>query len=239
MNATTLLALLLLIAGGPCAAADWTLLKPFKATYEVWLNGKAQGLSVTTLSRNEDGTWRYDIQSEGTAGIARLVGAEADQTTLFDIHDDRPRPLSATSYSRVLLKTTERSGRYDWTIGEARWTGDLKPHRLGPIALQPGDLNTGLINLALVRDALHLDDQASTLDYRLVDEGRIRDYSYRFEANETVAVAGRPYSARRLIRGDAQRRQIAWVVADLPVPARIVDEREGKPGFDFRLLKVE
>ncbi|MDZ4350111.1 MAG: DUF3108 domain-containing protein [Xanthomonadaceae bacterium] len=231
-----LLALALLL---PCAIAQAASFEPFKATYEVWVNGKRQGLSIMTLSRNGDGLWRYDIKMEGTQGMARFLGAEVDQTTTFEMHDGRPRPITATSFSKVMLKTIERSGHYDWQAGEARWEGDLKAHRLGPVSLSPGDLNSGLINLALAQDVQARPRLGEVIDYRLVDEGRVRDYQYRIESTEMISVGETEHSALRVARGNDERRQIAWIVAGLQLPARVLEENEGKPGFDLRLLKIE
>ena len=231
---TTLALLLLLFSAQASAALD-----PFIATYEVWVNGKLQGQSVTTLSRTDGGRWRYEVRMAGTRGMARFLGAEVDQTTTFELRDGRPRPLTATSYSKVMLKTTERSGEYDWSRGEARWSGDLKAERLGPVALEPGDLNGGLINLTLAQDVQARPHPGTVIDYRLVDEGRVRDYRYRVETHEPVSIGDSQRDALRVVRDAGNRRQIAWVVDGLPVPARVLEERDGKPRYDFRLLKVE
>lgn len=212
---------------------------PFTATYEVWVNGKQQGRSVMTLARNSDGLWHYEIRMDGTQGMARMVGAQVDQSTTFELIDGRPRPVSATSLSKVMFKTTEREGRYDWNRAEARWSGDLKPARLGPVALEPGDLNGALINLALVQDVQARPEPGRTLDYRMVDEGRVRNYQYRIEDRESISIGDAAHQALRVARSSEDRRSVAWVVPGLPVPARILQEENGKPGLDMRLLQVE
>lgn len=226
----------LLLLASPAVAAGYT---PFTATYEVWINGKPQGESVMTLARNGSGQWQYDIRMKGTGGLARMLGARLDQSTTFELVDGRPRPLATTSYSKVLFKTTERSGHYDWARGEARWSGDLKEHRLGPVELRPGDLNGALINLALVRDVGQRPEPGRELDYRMVEEGRVREYRYRIEDRETVTVGPRTLAALRVARESEQRRNVAWVVPELPVPARIVQEDDDGPDIDMRLLRVE
>lgn len=218
------------------AAANYA---PFVATYEVWVNGKQQGESLMTLRRDRAGNWVYDVRMKGTSGLAKLLGAQVDQTTVFDLVDGRPRPLTTHSYSKVLLKDTEREGRYDWTLAEARWSGDLKPGRDGPVTLQAGDLNSALINLSLVRDVQAQPETGRVLDYRMVEEGKVRDYRYRILGTEAVAVGADSHQALRVERDKENGFQAAWVVPGLPVPARLLQEEEGKRGYDMRLLKVE
>ncbi len=227
--------LLLLLTG----AGNATGYAPFVATYEVWINGKPQGRSVMSLSREDDGRWQYEIRMEGTRGMARMVGALVDQTTLFELHEGRPRPLAASSYSKVLFKTTERSGQYDWRLGEARWSGDLKPERLGPVALRPGDLNSALLNFALVRDVEARPEIGRVLEYRMVDEGRVREYRYRIEGPESVEVGADPVETIRVSREADGRRVVVWVAPGLPVPARMLQEDKDDPGIDMRLLGIE
>lgn len=218
------------------AAANYA---PFVATYEVWVNGKQQGESLMTLRRDQTGNWVYDVRMKGTSGLAKLLGAQVDQTTVFDLVDGRPRPLTTHSYSKVLLKDTEREGRYDWTLSEARWSGDLKPGRDGPVALQAGDLNSALINLSLVWDVQAQPETGRVLDYRMVEEGKVREYRYRIVGAEAIAVGSASHQALRVERDKENGFQAAWVVPGLPVPARLLQEEEGKRGYDMRLLKVD
>src|SRR5690606_20842697 len=118
--------------------------------------------------------------------------------------------------------------------GVARWAGDVKPDRAGPVNLQPGDLDGMLMNLVLVRDVA----AGKPLDYRLVEDGRTKVQRFTVAGEENIEVAGKSHKATRVVRKDGKREIIAWVVDGLPVPARVLQRRDGKDQIDLRLTKV-
>ena len=70
----------------------------------------------------------------------------------------------------LLIKQVEQERDLRLGQGEARWTGDVKPDRAGPVKLQAGDLDAMLLNLAIVRDVA----AGKPLNYRMVDDGRAK-----------------------------------------------------------------
>ena len=52
---------------------------------------------------------------------------------MFEDHDGQWRPLSGNDSSMLLVKKKNKSASYDWGRGEARWSGDVKPDRSGPV----------------------------------------------------------------------------------------------------------
>src|SRR5690606_13462818 len=127
-----------------------------------------------------------------------------------------------------------RTARYDWDKREARWSGDVKPERAGPVALKDGDLDAMLVNLAIPRDLA----AGKPLHYRMVDNGRARELEYRVTGTDTVQVGGKPQEATRVSRRSGDREQIVWVVEGLPVPARILQREDGEDQMDLKLKSI-
>src|SRR5690606_16109317 len=149
--------------------------------------------------------------------------------------DDQWRPLSSVDSQRgtsglaaMLVKRKSVTAEYDWDKGEARWTGDVDADRAGPVKLRPGDLDGMLMNLVLVRDVA----AGRPLDYRLVEEGRVKRQRFEVAGKERIEVAGKPREATRVVRRDGKREIIAWIVDGLPVPARVLQRRDGKDHID-------
>ena len=117
---------------------------------------------------------------------------------------------------------------------EARWSGNVKPDRVGPVKLEQGDLDAMMLNLAIVRDVA----AGKPLNYRMVDNGVVRQQSYQNLGQETVTVSGKPRSATKVSRTSENKQVIVWVVEGLPVPARILQKKDGKDELDLVLKAV-
>src|SRR5690606_15597559 len=124
---------------------------------------------------------------------------------------------------------------YDWGSKRATWTGDVKPDRAGPVALKPGDVDGMLLNLALVRDFASGDG----LSYRMFEDGRVRLAEFTPPGTDTIDVHGRPQRSSKLVHRDGARTITAWIVQGLPVPARILQQRDGRDHIDLRLKSLQ
>ena len=100
--------------------------------------------------------------------------------------------------------------------------------------LQDGDLDAMLLNLAIVRDVA----AGRPLKYRMVDNGVVRPQAYQTLGKETVTVAGKPRVATKVSRSSEGKQVIVWVVEGLPVPARILQKKDGKDELDLVLQSV-
>lgn len=205
-------------------------LEPFSANYSANFRG-VQANGTMTLKSQAGNTWEYRLEVAG-------MGARIIQSTVFDTEDGQWRPLtsldSQTAESglvAMLLRPSSTEATYDWDARQAHWTGDVGEDRAGPVSLRAGDLDAMLLNLALVRDV----QAGRSLEYRLVDEGRARAQTFTIEGTETVTVDGRSLEATKVMRDDGRRQLIAWVVDDLPVPARLLQRRNGRDEIDLRL----
>ena len=210
-------------------------LEPFTATYEAWYEGNRQGDGVMRLAPAGNGRWTYSLDVRGTTGMAAIAGADLSQSTTFDVADGHWRPLSGSDSSKLLFKSSTRMASYDWGRGEARWTGDVKPERAGPVKLRAGDMDAMLLNLALARDVT----AGKPLSYRLVENGRAKQHEYKVAGTEQVTVEGRAQEAVKVVRTDGDKQTVAWIVKGLQVPVRILQRDEGRDKMDLRLKSID
>lgn len=225
---STALAAVLALAAAPVLAVE-----PFTADYQAsYMGMEADG--KMTLARAGGDRWKYSLDVTG-------MGAQLSQSTMFEAQDGKWRPLSSndsqqgtSGLAAMLVKKKSVDAKYDWAKGEARWSGDVKPERAGPVKLQAGDLDGMLMNLALVRDVA----AGKPLSYRLVEDGKARQQTFKVAGKESVQVGGKSQQATKVVRDDGDKQIIAWVVDGLPVPARILQRRDGSDHIDLRLQSV-
>ena len=211
-------------------------LQPFLATYQVFHAGRELGTATLQVVPLQAPRWRVDLTMQGQ-GLMRLTGLNAQQSTLFEQDGDTFRPLTQATVRRVFLSKHKTVGTYDWVTRSARWTGDVKPGRAGPVALQDGDMSGLLIDLAVIRDAA----PGRTLHYRFVDDGRTRDHVWQVAPQaENVSVGDLSYDALRADRvEDGGDETILWVAAGVPTPIRILQREDGADSTDLRLVEYK
>ncbi len=217
-----LAAALLALGSAPALAVE-----PFSASYQASYMG-LQGQGRMTLESQGGHRWKYTL-SIGSSGI------QLNQSTVFEDQGGKWRPLSGTDSSLLLIKKTDKQATYDWNRGVATWSGDVKPERAGPVKLQPGDVDALLLNLELARDV----PAGKPLDYRMVDDGRVKQLTYKVVGKEDVTVGGKSRPATKVSYASGNKETVAWVVDGLPVPARILQRKNGKDEIDLRIQSVQ
>lgn len=198
-------------------------LQPFKADYQASYMGM-QANGTMTLTSEGANKWRYSLNVKNQL-------ADLSQNTVFEEANGRLRPLTSNDRSVLLVKKRNVDATYNWSSNQASWTGDIKPDRRGPVALKAGDMDALLINLAIARDVA----AGKPLNYRMVDEGRIKPMSYKVVGQEKITVAGKSYDATKISRVDGNKEQIAWIVKEFPVPARLLQREGGKDALDLTI----
>ena len=210
----------------PSFAAQPAALKPFTATYQANYMG-LHGTGTMTLAPAGGDRWKYSLEIDSAV-------AQLSQNTVFEAAGGQWKPLSNSDSSMLLIRKSNKQATYDWNRKEARWSGDVKPDRAGPVQLRSGDLDAMLVNLAIPRDVT----AGKSLDYRMVDDGRAKQLNYEVAGKDTIQVAGKPQPATKVSRTDGRRQTILWVVEGLPVPARILQRKDGKDEMDLQLKSV-
>jgi hypothetical protein len=211
-------------------------LQPFVATYQVFHAGRELGMATLELVPLQAPRWRVDLAMQGQ-GLMRLTGLNVQQSTLFEHEGDNLRPLTQATVRRAFLSRHKTVGTYDWAARTARWTGDTKPGRSGPVPLQDGDMSGLLIDLAVIRDAL----PGRQLHYRFVDDGRVRDHVWNVApATEPVTIGDLAYDALRADRvEDGGDETILWVASGVPTPIRILQREDDADSTDLRLVEYK
>ncbi|MDN5780971.1 MAG: DUF3108 domain-containing protein [Luteimonas sp.] len=215
-------AALLLLACAPALAIE-----PFTASYQANYMG-LHGNGRMTLEPQGNDRWKYTL-SIGSGGI------KLDQSTVFEDRDGKWRPLSGTDSSLLLIKKTDKQATYDWDKGVATWSGDVKAERAGPVKLQAGDVDALLLNLELARDV----PAGKPLTYRMVEDGRVKQLTYKVVGKDTINVGGKSRPATKVSHTSGNKETVAWVVEGLPVPARILQRKNGKDEIDLRIQSVQ
>ena len=219
----SLLATAALLASAAVSAGE---VKPFTADYQANYLG-IQGIGRMVLAQAGNNRWRYSLDIGGSM-------ANLNQTTVFEDSNGQWRPISNSDTSAVLVKRKQKNATYDWSRGEARWTGDVKPERAGPVKLQSGDLDAMLINLAIARDV----PAGKPLRYRMVDDGRVKQLNYQVTGKETITVGGKARQATKVTRVDGDKQEMLWVIDGMPIPARILRRKDGQDEMDLQLKSV-
>lgn len=205
------------------AASPAHALKPFTAQYEASFKGISAG-GAMTLSRQGQ-RWTYAM------GLRNAM-ANLSQATVFEEAAGRYRPLGGSDRSTYLMKTRAVVTLYNWKGMQARWTGDVKPQRAGPVAMQPGDMDALLVNLALVRD---IGFGRASMSYRLLENGKAKSMTYRVAGREKITVGGRALDTTRVVQSAGSKQTAVWIAPGVPTPVRIVQREDGSEVFRLQL----
>ncbi|HPF74754.1 MAG: DUF3108 domain-containing protein [Rhodanobacteraceae bacterium] len=224
------------------AATQRIVIEPFTAHYAVYMDGQQRGESTIRLERTDRGSWRYSVSAEGTSGMARLAGFEADDRSEFDIGADGELRLQwMESRSKALFKSRKVSADFDWSERLAIWSGDLKDDRRAPTPLSDKAVNSSLLNLALALDAAKAGDN-QVFRYQMLDRGSSKEVEYVAQRMASVEVPAGRFEARpmRRDRRDKDRVVTAWYAPNLPpTPVRLLQTDNGKPRYELRLLRID
>jgi hypothetical protein len=215
-------------------------LAPFTATYEAWYKGKRAGDATLKVAHSRGNRWQMDLEIRGERGVASLLRLNIQQSTVFDVSgadNDRFRPLSQSTVRKAIFGDKQQTGSYDWNTNTAQWDGKVDKDRRAPVPLQPGDMSSLLLDLAIMRDAR----PGAAMDYRVVDNGRARQYQYAVGAQTEIVPLGElSYDAMRIQRTNGgDREQIFWVASGVPTPVRMLQRDDGEDAIDLRLIDYQ
>ena len=205
------------------ASASAGAIEPFTAEYQASAMGM-QGNGQMSITAQGDNRWQYTLTIKNS-----LV--DLSQKTIFDEQKGVLRPLSSSDLSRLLVKKKAVNANFDWSKNQATWSGDVKPERAGPVPLKAGDMDALLVNLALVRDVA----AGKPLNYRMVENGSAKTMSYQIAGKEKISIGGQSRDATKVTRTSGNKQIIVWVVANMPVPARILQREDGQDSIDLQL----
>lgn len=230
-------ALAALAAAGPVVAAP---LQPFRADYDVYVDGKPAGESSMELVTTGAGRWQHRLRATGTRGLARLARFSTEQIASLEIIDQRVRLLGAEMSQRSLVRDRDLQVEFDWTSGQVRWIGGIDDTQPAQRPLDGRPAVGSSLNLQLAFDAQHA-APGTRVDYVLHDRGRRSELDYLAGAAQTVEVPAGRFSAvpMRGERRDKQRVTTAWYDPALPpTPVRVLQTERGVPKYELRLKSL-
>lgn len=198
--------LLIALAGDTRAASA---LNPYEAVYKATVNG----LPVTITSTLETTAEGYRISTTADNFLGQLREHErfhlAGEDILVDEYEHRRALLGSERLERLVV---------DRGAGIARYRRDdrardipLTPELLGPMSYQ----------VQLRRD---LAAGGTDFSYRVLHRGKVKEYHFRREGSEPVALPDGTVEAVRVrrVRDDNDRETLFWMA----------------PTFDFQLIKL-
>jgi hypothetical protein len=205
------LALAALLASAVAAAGDAPPLAPFNADYQVKRNGKELGRATLTLRPAGDGTWEFSQRTEGTKGMASLLGVDVTEQSTFRWRDGMPEGLDYRYAQHTALKSRQRSTRFDWTAHEAR-SRDGKRDWTAPLDESAMDRN--LVTIALMAA---LKAGAHELSFAVVDKDRVSAQRYVRGARESLSLPAGRIEAVRIDRQreNSRRTTTLWLAPRL------------------------
>lgn len=225
INARTLATTsLLLTLAAPLAQAGE--LRAFDATYRANYNNMEANASMS-LKSSTPNRWTYSMSVQNA--LARL-----SRSAEVDASGERLRPLSNREDINMLVKRRSKQGRYDWSSRQARWSGDVKADRQGPIALQNGDVDGMTLNLVIVQDAL----ANRPMRYRLIENGKATSLSFNVSGRENLTIAGKATPTIRVVSNNGDTTRTLWIAEGIPVPVRIQQREDDGDTIDLNLQSI-
>lgn len=192
-------------------------LAPFSAEYVLSKDGKAIGESVFTLEAAGNGVWRYTSVTHGTAGLAKLLDAEVEESSLFRLHNGGLELLHNEYRLNALLHSQTRQMRVDWQAGTVSVTDSR--HGAHSYAAPRGLLDRHLLSLALGR---HL-QQHGPFGVLVATHDRAETQHFEVAGNEPIKVPAGTFAALRVRRSDPGKHLSAWYVPGrFPMPVKLV-----------------
>lgn len=209
------------------AAPAATPLAPFTAHYRLLQNDQPIGTATLTLARGADGAWTFTTASQGTAGLASLLGASSREVSTFTWTGALPQGLRYDYTLQTALKTRRRDVRFDWR-DHAIEVNDNGTFRFPS---QPGAIERHTIPLAL---AAGLARGETRFPLPVAVRDRIETQQYAAQGRASISVPAGTFDATRVERTDGGDGIEAWFdVARLPAPIKI--EESGKHALSLVL----
>ena len=217
----------LLLALAMLPAVHAAELKPFNASYRASYNNMAANATMSLAPAGAN-RWTYNMSVQNP-----LV--QLNRSATVDASGSQLRPIGNRETINMLVKKKSKQASFDWSAGQATWSGDVKADRRGPVKLQAGDVDGMTLNLAIVRDAL----AGKPMRYRLIENGKAKPLAFTNAGKETVTVDGKPMQAIKVSGSDGDSRMTVWVVNGIPLPVRIQQQDDDGDTIDLRLQSVD
>lgn len=217
------------VLASPCA----TDFEPFTAEYDLYRNGDRLGTTVVELSREDNGTWVYELESKAQRGIIGLVGAGYEESTRWLKSGERLMPLTFRRKQHVAFSDRSYEAHFDWTDNRA-W-GRARNREWQVADLDGNILDRLLVNLALVRD-LRCDRQE--LVYEVLEKGDLETWRFNRRGKTAVTTPDGEYRAVKIAKhhDNPHRESLTWHAPALDWLAVRIEHQDDKDEDRFHMV---
>ncbi len=220
--------------GVPASAASSgnAPIAPFHLEYVTSRNGTMLGHTTLDLSRNGDGTWTLRSDTNGTEGLASLLGIHVTETSHFRWQAGKPASVSY-EYVQDGIKSRKRSIVFDADNAQIDVMDGSKRHEY---ALQPESIDRNLVSVALAA-ALAQGDREMTIP--VATKRMLKPQHYKIVADEPVKVPAGSWDSVRVERIDADKDMTIWFAKSLGwLPVRIQKAGHNTVTLDLISMKA-
>jgi hypothetical protein len=216
---------LLILSATACAA---TSLKPEQASYTVIRDGKAIGTATYALSANADGTWTLHSETHGTGGMAKLLGLDVREDSVFGLRDGKLQGLRYDYRQDAAIKHKQSRIDFDANAGKIRVRDNGKDFRY---ALVDGAIDRSTAAVAL---GLALAEGATSATLPVAVRDRVEMQQYAVQGKSTITVPAGKFDATEIDRTDAPGKVMkSWYAQGL-LPVRVE-----QPQHDGKAIMLE
>ena len=207
----------------------------FKVTMDLFRNGKLMGETTFTFSSG-DGEWVMQSQTQGTKGLARIMGVEENSSSRGDWSDGLPRPL-AFERSVKAIKTFRWAANFDWARGEVH---SIYPDGESTLAIEPGVVDESTLGMVI---RLGLERGEDEWFLQALDEDEVEQEHFRArpaERTQTILGCMTTYPVEKIRRATSTRYTRTYYARDHHfVPVMIEHGKTDGDHLESRLTSLE
>lgn len=217
-----LLALLALAAPLIVQGGTDSPLPLFHAEYSLERNGITLGINTRALRAGADDTYIYSSTTRATGIIAWFVKDQIDEHSKWDYDGDTIRPLEYVYHRHGGSKTRHVRLDFDWQKHMVTNTIDGDPWRM---AIPPHAQDKLVYQLSIMAD---LGKGKKDLHYKIADGGKLKDYRFDIQGEETLNTPLGKIKALRIQRIGDRRDTTVWCAPQFAyLPVRLRQEDDG------------
>lgn len=237
MRLTVLLLLACLLPAPAHAAAQAPPVAGFTATYDVARNGEALGRATLQLGANADGSWTFAIHTQGTHGLARVIGLEVTEKSTFRWHDGRPQAIAYAYSMRSALRKRHHELDFQQDPPHVQ-VRDGKDTRDYPGST--GMIDRALVSIALIADMAGSDGAPNTaLAYQVAGRNGMQTQHFRVVGTPTLELPAGTFATIQVQREHGRRSSSTWLSAaagGIPVQMSHSEDDDDRSTIVMRLV---
>lgn len=191
-------ALCLSLIGPSCYADTEILTAEYTGEYSNW-----NVSMVRTLHRTEDGV--YNFRSRATNAFASVT-----ETSLFRIHNHRVGPIHYEYARKIFGRKKVEAIEFHPARNNALY---LKNKKLRHTHAAPGNATDPALYQLLLQHAFKAPIETATFDF--LKRNKVKNYRFDKQKEETVTIAGKPYSSVVVERRLDNKSTRIWLIPKL------------------------